>query len=72
MTLLHDNDQPDLEDGVRSMLHRLAAGVSEAQPAWDELVGQHDRRPVIAQAGCRAAGRGGGRRPRRARHRGAG
>jgi hypothetical protein len=38
MNLLHDNDRPDLEDGVRTMLHRLAADVSEHPPAWDDLI----------------------------------
>jgi hypothetical protein len=40
MTLLHDNDRPDLEDGVRTMLHRLAADVRERPPAWEDLVGR--------------------------------
>ena len=31
MTLLHDHDRADLEDGVRTMLHRLAAGATERQ-----------------------------------------
>jgi hypothetical protein len=46
MSLLHDDDRADLEDGVRSMLHRLAADVHETQPAWGELVGPHDARPA--------------------------
>ena len=37
MTLLHDNHRPDLEDGVRTMLHRLAADVRERPPAWEDL-----------------------------------
>jgi hypothetical protein len=38
MTLLHDNDRPDLENGVRTMLHRLAADVRERPPAWEDLI----------------------------------
>ncbi len=38
MTLLHDNHRPDLEDGVRTMLHRLAADVRERPPAWEDLI----------------------------------
>jgi hypothetical protein len=50
MHLLHDNDRPDLEDGVRTMLHRLAADVSERPPAWEDLVGPHQprRSPLTA------------------------
>ena len=50
MHLLHDNDRPDLEDGVRTMLHRLAADVSARPPAWEDLVGprQPRRSPVGA------------------------
>ena len=53
MTLLHDNDRTDLEDGVRTMLHRLAADVSERPPAWDDLLAA-PRRP--RRAGARAVG----------------
>ena len=42
MTLLHDHDRADLEDGVRTMLHRLAAGASERPPAWADLVARHE------------------------------
>ena len=42
MTLLHDNDRNDLEDGVRTMLHRLAAGVDESPPAWEDLIRRRD------------------------------
>lgn len=46
MTLLHDNDRPRLEDGVRTMLHRLAEGVDERPPAWDDLVRRRDHAPL--------------------------
>ena len=46
MNMLHDNDRHDLEDGVRTMLHRLAAGVDESPPAWDDLVGRRHTREV--------------------------
>ncbi len=39
MNLLHDDDRYRLEDGVRTMLHRLASGVTERPPAWEDLVG---------------------------------
>ncbi len=52
MTLLHDNDRNDLEDGVRTMLHRLAAGVDESQPAWEDLVGRRD--PALPALGLSA------------------
>ena len=42
MSLLHENDRSHLEDGVRTMLHRLAADVTERPPAWDDLVGRHE------------------------------
>lgn len=45
MSLLHEQhrpDRPDLEDGVRTMLHRLAAGATERPPAWDELIARHE------------------------------
>jgi len=42
MNLLHDNDRHDLEDGVRTMLHRLAADVSERPPAWEDLIERHE------------------------------
>jgi hypothetical protein len=42
MTLLHDHDRADLEDGVRTMLHRLAAGATERPPAWADLVARHE------------------------------
>ena len=32
MTLLHYNDRPELEDGVRAMLHRLAATCASGRP----------------------------------------
>ena len=51
MTLLHDNDRSHLEDGVRTMLHRLAADVTERPPAWDDLVGRHE--PARRRSGCR-------------------
>lgn len=38
MTLLHDDDRPDLDAGVRAMLHRLAADVHARPPAWEELI----------------------------------
>ncbi|HEX6167689.1 MAG TPA: hypothetical protein VFZ30_12930 [Acidimicrobiales bacterium] len=45
MSLLHEQhrpDRPDLEDGVRTMLHRLATGATERPPAWDELVARRE------------------------------
>ncbi len=41
MSLLHDTDDSDLEEGVRTMLRRLAADVHEAPPAWDDLIKRH-------------------------------
>jgi hypothetical protein len=46
MNLLHDNDRSDLEDGVRTMLHRLAADATERPPAWEDLV-EGDRAVVV-------------------------
>lgn len=37
MNLLQDNDRPEIEDGVRAMLHRLAADATVNPPHWDEL-----------------------------------
>jgi hypothetical protein len=45
MSLLHEQprpDGPDLGDGVRAMLHRLAEGATERPPAWDDLIARHD------------------------------
>ena len=42
MNLLHDDDRYRVEDGVRTMLHRLASGVTERPPAWEDLVGRRD------------------------------
>jgi hypothetical protein len=68
MTLLHD-DRPALEDGVRTMLHRLAADVGDRQPAWEDLLARNEAVVVplgvpesITEAGGRRAGRA--RRPR--------
>lgn len=68
MTLLHD-DRPALEDGVRTMLHRLAADVGDRQPAWEDLLARHEAVVVplgvpdaITEARDRRPGRA--RRPR--------
>jgi hypothetical protein len=49
MSLLHEQprpDGPDLENGVRAMLHRLAEGATERPPRWDDLVARHDAEVV--------------------------
>jgi hypothetical protein len=68
MSLLHD-DRPALEDGVRTMLHRLAADVGDRQPAWEDVLARNEAVVVplgvpesITEAGGRRAGRA--RRPR--------
>jgi hypothetical protein len=73
MTLLHDNDRPSIEDGVRGMLHRLAADVCERPPAWEDLIARPEpagsHLDVVPGAGTsRADARrrpGRDRRPRR-------
>ena len=42
MTLLHSDDRPELDAGVRATLHRLAARVDAHPPAWEELVERHE------------------------------
>jgi len=68
MSLLHD-DRPALEDGVRTMLRRLAADVGDRQPAWEDLLARHEAVVVplgvpesITEARDRRPGRA--RRPR--------
>jgi hypothetical protein len=56
MTVLHDHDRADLEDGVRTMLHRLAAGATERPPAWADLVARHEA--LVVPLGHQAAAAG--------------
>jgi hypothetical protein len=42
MTLLHSDDRPELDAGVRATLHRLAARVDAHPPAWEELIERHE------------------------------
>jgi hypothetical protein len=73
MTLLHDNDRHSLEDGVRGMLHHLAADVRERPPAWEDLIARPEpagsHLDVVPGAGRSSTEgrrrRGPGRRPGR-------
>ena len=42
MHLLDDTDHDALEDGVRTILRRLAAEVHEVPPAWEDLIRRDD------------------------------
>lgn len=42
MNLLDSTDHNDLEDGVRTMLRRIAADVRDVPPAWDDLIRRDD------------------------------
>ncbi|HEX6425656.1 MAG TPA: hypothetical protein VFZ79_19360 [Acidimicrobiales bacterium] len=54
MRLLDDTDNDALEDGVRTLLRRVAADVHEVPPAWEDLIRRDDRvvvplRPAAAR-----------------------
>lgn len=63
MHLLDDTDHDALEDGVRTMLRRLAAEVHEVPPAWEDLI-RRDDRVVVPLRPADPAARDGSRRPR--------
>ncbi|HEX6420999.1 MAG TPA: hypothetical protein VFZ77_21025, partial [Acidimicrobiales bacterium] len=63
MHLLDDTDHDALEDGVRTMLRRLAADVHEVPPPWEDLI-RRDARVVVPLRPAEPAARIGGRRPR--------
>ena len=48
MNLMHDTDQPALEEGVRAMLRHIAADVQENPPSWDELISRPASATVTA------------------------
>ena len=64
MSLLDETDQSDLEDDVRTLLHRLAADVHDDPPPWDELIA----RPVVADVTPLTAARSSRGRHDRDRH----